>query len=129
MKFHELLNSYISKYNISGKDLAKELNISESKMSRYRTGKSLPPLDSEYIGRITESILKYSNDTTLTYEKVYYDLSKSLPVDSSTLNSKNIIQNFNQIAVIVCTFICGLLNVIKIFFKRVQTLEQHINHI
>lgn len=39
MNFKEFLNNYIKEYNISGKTLASQLNISEATMSRYRTGK------------------------------------------------------------------------------------------
>ena len=54
MNFKECLNNYIKEYNISGKTLASQLNISEATMSRYRTGKNVPIKNSEFVKKLSE---------------------------------------------------------------------------
>ena len=47
MKFNEVLNNYISILNSSSKEVADISNISESVISRYRSGKRKPKVNSK----------------------------------------------------------------------------------
>lgn len=101
MLFHEQLNYYIDLYHISGKELAKTINISEASMSRYRTGKTTPIKDSELISTLAEAISKYSDNPEQTYNKIYTELNNSCSENDAT--GKIIIKNLN--------YLCDTLNI------------------
>ena len=56
MKFCECLNDYIEKISCTGKELAKNSNISEAIISRYRNGERVPDADGEYLRNLAEGI-------------------------------------------------------------------------
>ena len=58
MKFCECLNDYIEKISCTGKELAKNSNISEAIISRYRNGERVPDADGEYLRNLAEGIAR-----------------------------------------------------------------------
>lgn len=76
MNFKECLNNYIKEYNISGKTLASQLNISEATMSRYRTGKNVPIKNSEFVKNLSEIIYDYITSTQNNNSEIYLRVIK-----------------------------------------------------
>ena len=58
MRFQECLNNYIEEIQCRGKELAKNSDISETVLSRYRKGERVPAADSEYLEKLAEGIIK-----------------------------------------------------------------------
>lgn len=101
MLFHEQLNYYIDLYHISGKELAKNINISEASMSRYCTGKTTPIKDSELISTLAKAISTYSDNPEQLYDKIYTSLNNSCSENDASI--KIIIKNLN--------YLCDTLNI------------------
>ncbi|MDO4344527.1 MAG: helix-turn-helix transcriptional regulator [Eubacteriales bacterium] len=58
MDFQERLNLYIEEIHCTGKELAENSGISETVLSRYRTGERSPLTDSGYLEKLAEGIVK-----------------------------------------------------------------------
>ena len=57
MTFQELLNSYIEEITCTAKELAKNSDISETTISRYRKGERIPSSVSENLKRLASGIV------------------------------------------------------------------------
>ena len=57
MTFQELLNSYTEEIPCTAKELAKNSDISETTISRYRKGERIPSSDSENLKRLASGIV------------------------------------------------------------------------
>ena len=60
MNFKDKLNNYIDLIGITSKDLSKESNISESVISRYRSGDRTPKVGSTQLKSIADALYKFS---------------------------------------------------------------------
>ena len=60
MNFKDKLNNYIDLIGITSKDLSKESNISESVISRYRSGDRTPKIGSTQLKNIADALYKFS---------------------------------------------------------------------
>ena len=58
MNFQECLNNYIIQIRCNGKELARNSEISETVISRYRKGERIPYADSEYLKKLSDGIIK-----------------------------------------------------------------------
>lgn len=58
MNFQECLNNYIIQIRCNGKELARNSEISETVISRYRKGERAPSADSEYLKKLSDGIIK-----------------------------------------------------------------------
>lgn len=58
MNFQECLNNYIIQIRCNGKELARNSEISETVISRYRKGERAPYADSEYLKKLSDGIIK-----------------------------------------------------------------------
>ena len=58
MNFQECLNNYIIQIRCNGKELARNSEISETVISRYRKGERTPYADSEYLKKLSDGIIK-----------------------------------------------------------------------
>lgn len=88
MTFQELLNSYIEEIPCTAKELAKNSDISETTISRYRKGERIPSSDSENLKRLASGIVltgtqKGRND--MDAEKILRDLQATLPQEEKSL--------------------------------------------
>ena len=66
MKFNDILNKYIDLIECSSKDIAKYSNLSESIISRYKSGNRVP--NSENLKKISEALSILSNRKYKTEE-------------------------------------------------------------
>ena len=85
MNFKELLNNYLEVLNCSSKKLSKESGLSESVISRYRSGERTPIKDSEQINKLITSLFKIAqenNKNIYTLEKITNDFDSTLNHDS-----------------------------------------------
>ena len=92
MSFHECLNDYIVKIRCSGKELARNSDISETVLSRYRKGERVPSADSEYLKKLADGIIKTAEEKGIRdfeNEKVFQTLCESLETEKQK-------QNFNS---------------------------------
>ncbi len=67
MKFSEQLQLYMSELGVSSRELAREAGISESALSRYRSGDRTPSSDEEKLHTLAEALVR-----TATVEEVPY---------------------------------------------------------
>ena len=97
MKFSEVLNKYLKELNCSSKKLSTESGLSESVISRYRSGERTPVKESEQMNKLTTALFNISHESRekkYTLDKITKDLNSTLPSDnfdyatfSSNLNS------------------------------------------
>ena len=69
MSFNEKLNKYLTEFKISSKQLSEISGISESVISRYRSGKRIPKIDSDNFNSIVDACFNISTKTDKTYTK------------------------------------------------------------
>lgn len=84
MSFQECLNNYIEEIQCRGKELAKNSDISETVLSRYRKGERVPAADSEYLEKLAEGIIKTAAEKGMKgFESrtVLQNLKKSLEIE------------------------------------------------
>ena len=60
MEFKDKFNELLNKLNCTSRKLSVESGISESVISRYRSGERTPKSDSEQIKKITEALYNVS---------------------------------------------------------------------
>ena len=97
MKFSEVLNKYLKELNCSSKKLSTESGLSESVISRYRSGERTPVKESEQMNKLTTALFNIAQENgqkKYTLDKITKDLNSTLPSDnfdyatfSSNLNS------------------------------------------
>ena len=84
MKFKEVLNKYLKELDCSSKKLSNESGLSESVISRYRSGERTPLKNSEQLNKLTNAlfnIAKDSNKNKYTLDKIVSDFNIALPSD------------------------------------------------
>lgn len=97
MKFNEVLNGYLKELNCSSKKLSTESGLSESVISRYRSGERTPVKESEQMNKLTAALFNIAQENgqkKCTLDKIANDLNSTLPSDdfdyatfSNNLNS------------------------------------------
>ena len=103
MSFNEKLNKYLAEFKISSKQLSEISGISESVISRYRSGKRIPKIDSDNFNSIVDAFFNISTKTGNSYTKeyIYEELSLSIlslddfDYDSFSKNLNNLISILN----------------------------------
>ena len=103
MSFNEKLNKYLTEFKISSKQLSEISGISESVISRYRSGKRIPKIDSDNFNSIVDAFFNISTKTDKSYTKehIHKDLSLSITslddfdYDSFSKNLNNLISILN----------------------------------
>ena len=78
MTFAELLNQYISTANCTARELAESAGISETMISRYRSGSRFPK--EEQLQKLAAALSLYSGDTE---EDIYHALQSVCPNDEA----------------------------------------------
>ena len=84
MKFKEVLNKYLKELDCSSKKLSDESGLSESVISRYRSGERTPVKNSEQLNKLTKAlfiIAKDSDKNNYTFDKIASDFNSVLTSD------------------------------------------------
>lgn len=84
MNFKEVLNKYLKELNCSSKKLSNESGLSESVISRYRSGERTPVKNSEQLNKLTNAlfnIAKDNNKNKYTFDKIESDFNSVLTSD------------------------------------------------
>ena len=103
MKFSDLLNKYLEKFNCSSKKLSELTNISPSVISRYRSGQRTPEANSIQVETIINVLFELS-DKKYQKEDIKNSIINSLKKDN--FNYENFSKNLND-----------LINLLKINLK------------
>ena len=97
MTFNEKLNSYIKKLNCSSKKLAETSKMSESIISRYRSGQRIPKENSNQIKILANAIYEISkenNHENLKKSEILKDLN-SCASKNNNFDYDNFSKNLN----------------------------------
>ena len=81
MNFKEVLNKYLKELNCSSKKLSNESGLSESVISRYRSGERTPLKNSEQLNKLTKALFNIAKDSgknKYTLDKITYDFNSVL---------------------------------------------------
>ena len=84
MKFKEVLNKYLKELNCSSKKLSDESGLSESVISRYRSGERTPVKNSEQLNKLTNALFNIAKDSgknKYTFDKIVSDFNSVLTSD------------------------------------------------
>lgn len=84
MKFKEVLNKYLKELNCSSKKLSDESGLSESVISRYRSGERTPLKNSEQLNKLTNALFNIAKDNgknKYTFNKIESDFNSVLTSD------------------------------------------------
>ena len=84
MKFKEVLNKYLKELDCSSKKLSNESGLSESVISRYRSGERTPVKNSEQLNKLTKALFNIAKDNgknKYTFDKIESDFNIALPSD------------------------------------------------
>lgn len=84
MNFKEVLNKYLKELNCSSKKLSNESGLSESVISRYRSGERTPLKNSEQLNKLTKALFNIAKDSgknKYTLDKIVSDFNIALPSD------------------------------------------------
>ena len=84
MNFKEVLNKYLKELNCSSKKLSNESGLSESVISRYRSGERTPLKNSEQLNKLTNALFNIAKDSgknKYTLDKIVSDFNSALPSD------------------------------------------------
>lgn len=84
MNFKEVLNEYLKELNCSSKKLSNESGLSESVISRYRSGERTPVKNSEQLNKLTKALFNIAKDSgknKYTLDKIVSDFNSALPSD------------------------------------------------
>ena len=85
MNFKEVLNKYLKELDCSSKKLSNESGLSESVISRYRSGERTPVKNSEQLNKLTKAlfiIAKDSDKNNYTFDKIVSDFNSVLTSDN-----------------------------------------------
>ena len=85
MNFKEVLNEYLKELNCSSKKLSNESGLSESVISRYRSGERTPVKNSEQLNKLTKALFNIAKDNDknkYTFDKIESDFNIALPSDN-----------------------------------------------
>ena len=84
MNFKKVLNEYLKELNCSSKKLSNESGLSESVISRYRSGERTPVKNSEQLNKLTNALFNIAKDNgknKYTLDKIVSDFNSALPSD------------------------------------------------
>lgn len=84
MNFKEVLNEYLKELNCSSKKLSNESGLSESVISRYRSGERTPVKNSEQLNKLTKALFNIAKDSgknKYTLDKIVSDFNSVLTSD------------------------------------------------
>ena len=84
MNFKEVLNKYLKELNCSSKKLSNESGLSESVISRYRSGERTPVKNSEQLNKLTKALFNIAKDNgknKYTLDKIESDFNSTLASD------------------------------------------------
>ena len=84
MKFKEVLNKYLKELDCSSKKLSDESGLSESVISRYRSGERTPVKNSEQLNKLTKALFNIAKDNgknKYTFDKIESDFNSVLTSD------------------------------------------------
>lgn len=84
MNFKEVLNKYLKELNCSSKKLSNESGLSESVISRYRSGERTPLKNSEQLNKLTKALFNIAKDNgknKYTFDKIESDFNSTLAND------------------------------------------------
>ena len=84
MKFKEVLNKYLKELDCSSKKLSNESGLSESVISRYRSGERTPVKNSEQLNKLTKALFNIAKDNgknKYTFDKIESDFNSVLTSD------------------------------------------------
>ena len=84
MNFKEVLNKYLKELNCSSKKLSNESGLSESVISRYRSGERTPVKNSEQLNKLTKALFNIAKDSgknKYTLDKIVSDFNSALASD------------------------------------------------
>ena len=84
MKFKEVLNKYLKELNCSSKKLSDKSGLSESVISRYRSGERTPVKNSEQLNKLTNALFNIAKDSgknKYTFDKIVSDFNSVLTSD------------------------------------------------
>jgi len=84
VNFKEVLNEYLKELNCSSKKLSNESGLSESVISRYRSGERTPLKNSEQLNKLTKALFNIAKDNgnnKYTLDKIVSDFNIALPSD------------------------------------------------
>ena len=84
MNFKEVLNKYLKELNCSSKKLSNESGLSESVISRYRSGERTPVKNSEQLNKLTNALFNIAKDNgknKYTFDKIESDFNSVLTSD------------------------------------------------
>ena len=84
MNFKEVLNKYLKELNCSSKKLSNESGLSESVISRYRSGERTPLKNSEQLNKLTNALFNIAKDSgknKYTFDKIVSDFNSGLTSD------------------------------------------------
>ena len=98
MNFKDVLNKYLEELNCSQKRLSKESNLSETVISRYRSGERTPRKNSEQLKKISTAIFNISqekNRNNYTLDKIIKDFDSTLSIDN--FDYKSLSNNLNTL--------------------------------
>ena len=82
MKFNEELNKYLKELNCSSKKLSTEAGLSQSVISRYRSGERTPLKESEQMSKLTKALFNIAQENgqkKYTLDKIKNDFNATLP--------------------------------------------------
>lgn len=85
MNFKEVLNEYLKELNCSSKKLSNESGLSESVISRYRSGERTPVKNSEQLNKLTKALFNIAKDSgknKYTLDKIVSDFNSALASDN-----------------------------------------------
>ena len=85
MKFNEILNRYLKELNCSSKKLSTISGLSESVISRYRSGERTPLMKSEQLNKLTTALFTIAQEN----EQKQYSLDKIQKDFNTTLANNN----------------------------------------
>ena len=84
VNFKEVLNKYLKELDCSSKKLSNESGLSESVISRYRSGERTPVKNSEQLNKLTKALFNIAKDNgknKYTLDKIVSDFNIALPSD------------------------------------------------
>ncbi len=84
MNFKEVLNKYLKELDCSSKKLSNESGLSESVISRYRSGERTPVKNSEQLNKLTNALFNIAKDSgknKYTFDKIVSDFNSVLTSD------------------------------------------------
>ena len=95
MKFNEVLNNYISILNSSSKEVAIKSNISESVISRYRSGKRKPKVNGKQLNDLINGLYEISVSKNMSIKKEEIEKNINDGLNEEDFNYETFSKNLN----------------------------------